>query len=374
MLQYRSRRFWLVVTIGVTTIFGSIDAAGAWADTPDAASVTIPFVNASGGPLTGLPRIRVGLDRGTPIVFTMDTGSTGLVVGTGTKAFTPSGPSLGPGQITYSSSGIVLTGSFYQATVKIGSDQNYAIASVPVLLADQLTCTLNARHCTAKSNPDTAQFGIGFGRGHGGNSGRAPSDNAFLNIIDINGTPVIPSSPTKGGTLISGYIITSQNVTLGLTTHNTRGFKFLDLTWSQTYADWEPAPATLTIGGSKGVGTVLNDSGVASMYARPVVGSDIPSTARYGVCAHGPCLEPGTKVEVDIGVGVMPVASYNFTIGPDGGPTADSSAAAPAFVTLVAKAPTAFVNTSYHFFNEFDYVYDYTRGMVGYRKARWSAG
>ena len=66
----------------------------------------------------------------------------------------------------------------------------------------------------------------------------------------------------------------------------------------------------------------------------------------------------------------MPVASYNFTIGPDGGSTADSSAAAPAFVTLVAKAPTAFVNTSYHFFNEFDYVYDYTHGVVGYRKAR----
>ena len=371
MLHYRSGRFCLVMTIGVTAILGSIGAPGASMATPDTASVTIPFVNASGGPLTGLPRIRVGLGNGTPIVFTMDTGSTGLVVGTGTKAFTPSGPSLGPGQITYSSSGIVLTGSFYQATVKIGSDENYAIASVPVLLADQLTCTPNARHCTAKSNPDTAQFGIGFGREHGGNSGRTPSDNAFLNIININGTPVIPSSPTKGGTLISGYIITPQSVTLGVTTHNTRGFKFLDLTWSQTYGDWEPVPTTLTIGGSKGVGTVLNDSGVASMYARPVTGSDIPSTAPYGVCDHGPCLEPGTKVQVDIGSsGGLPVASYDFTIGPDGGPTADSSAAAPAYVTLVAEAQTAFVNTSYHFFNEFDYVYDYTHGVVGYRKAR----
>jgi hypothetical protein len=95
MLQRRSRLFWLVVTISVTTILGSIGAPSAWMDMPDAASVTIPFVNASGGPLTGLPRIRVGLDNGTPIVFTMDTGSTGLVVGTGTKAFTPSGPSLG---------------------------------------------------------------------------------------------------------------------------------------------------------------------------------------------------------------------------------------------------------------------------------------
>jgi hypothetical protein len=363
-----------VGTLGVSVIFGSVQVASARMIATSTASVTIPFVNASDGPLTGLPRIRVGLDDGTPIVFTMDTGSTGLVVGTGTKAFTPSGPSLGPGQMTYSSSGVILTGKFYRAAVKIGSDRNYAIASVRVLLVDQLTCMRNARHCTPKSNPDTAQLGIGFGRENGGNSDRTPSDNAFLNIININGTAVVPSSPTTAGTLTSGYVITPRNVTLGITRQNTRHYKFLDLTWSKTHGDWQPAPATLMIGGSTGIGTVLNDSGVTNMYARPVTGSDLQSTGTYGVCIHGPCLEPGTTVEVAIGrPSVSPVASYAFTIGPDGGPAANSSAAAPAYVTLVAEAPTAFVNTSYHFFNEFNYVYDYTNGRVGYQEARPSS-
>jgi hypothetical protein len=362
-------RWGLVVMISVSTTFGSIDPGDAGTVAPSTASVTIPFVKASTGPLTSLPQIRVGLDNSSPIVFTMDTGSTGLVVGTGTKAFTPSGPSLGPGEITYSSSGIILTGNFYQATVKIGSDENYATAFVPVLLVDQLDCTPHARHCTPKSDPDTAQFGVGFGRENGGNSDRTPSYNAFLNIIDINGTPVTSSSPTTEGTLTSGYIITPQNVTLGLTKHNTRHFRFLDLTWSQTYGDWEPAPGTLTINGSQGSGTVLNDSGVSNMYAQPVTGSDIPSTAPYGVCLDGPCLKPGTQVKIAIGnPGASTVARYRFTIGSDGGPAADSSAAAPEYVTLVAEAPTAFINTTYHFFNEFAYVYDYTNGKVGYRK------
>jgi hypothetical protein len=370
--QTKSDRVFRVLAIGMPALFAPIGAANAWTVTPGKASVTIPFVNATGGPLSDLPHIWVGFDGGKPIDFTMDTGSTGVVVGTGTNAFTPSGPSLGPGKITYTSSGIILTGQFYQAMVKIGSDENYAIASVPVLLVDEQTCTADARACKKNSNPDIAQFGIGFGRENGGNPDTTPAYNAFLNIIDINGTPVTPSSPTTEGTLTSGYVITPQNVTLGLTSQNTRRFKFLDLNWSQTYGDWEPAQATLTIDGIKGLGTVLNDSGVSYMLARPVTDSNIPSTGTYGVCIHGPCLEPGATVEVAIGYPEEPpVASYRFTIGDNGGPTANSSVAAPEYVTLVLpEAPTAFINTSYHFFNEFNYVYDYTDGLVGYRRLR----
>jgi hypothetical protein len=371
MLHFASKSYFRIVVSGIFAFFASINAAGAETLPANTASVTIPYSNATDGPLTALPHITLALDDGKPLVFTMDTGSTGLVVGTGTHAFVPSGPALGAGQITYTSSGITLTGSFYQATVKIGSDENYAIASVPVLLANKLTCASDARDCTPKSDPDTAQFGIGFGRENGGASDRTPAYNAFLNIININGTPVTPSSPSRSGTITSGYIITAQSVTLGLTSTNTQRFKFLGLIWSEIYGDWEPIPGTLTINNTHSVGTVLNDSGVTNMYAQPVTGSDVPTTGPYGACVHGPCLEPGATVSVAIGnPEASPVASYSFTIGPDGAPRHGSAAAAPDYVTLVKEAPTAFINTTYHFFNEFNYIYDYTHGMVGYRKIR----
>ena len=74
------------------------------------------------------------------------------------------------------------------------------------------------------------------------------------------------------------------------------------------------------------------------------------------------CLGPSSTVALSIN----PIASYAFTIGAKNGtPRKSSPAAAPAFA-IKTKGDEVFVNTGYHFFNQFNYVYDYVNGQVGY--------
>jgi hypothetical protein len=56
-----------------------------------------------------------------------------------------------------------------------------------------------------------------------------------------------------------------------------------------------------------------------------------------------------------------PQALYTFTLGDDSNPLA------PAYLTLVSRTRASFVNTSLHFLNGFDYLYDADGGFVGFR-------
>ena len=343
----------------------------AFADTPSITpgqySVTIPYTNTNGSQLTASPELAVGFDGNPSHMFTMDTGSTGIIVGTNRFDTTGKTP-IGSGSQTYTSSGIVLSGDFYMASVKIGTDASYAIAQVPILVATSQTCLPNARNCTASNNPQPAMFGVGFGQEAASQPDGIPSHNAFLNIVNINGTAVTPGAPGSPGNLTSGYIVTSTGVTLGLTAANTQGFNLVPLVWNDTHnssSDWNRAPATLTIAGYTGIGTVLADTGVPSMYVTPPQGSNVPTTGTTVLCLYAPCAAAGVSVVVDIGLPGSPIASYSFTIGTDGGPVAGSTLAAPEFVTVDPAAPDTFVNTTYHFFNAFNYAYDYVDGVVG---------
>jgi hypothetical protein len=72
------------------------------------------------------------------------------------------------------------------------------------------------------------------------------------------------------------------------------------------------------------------------------------SCSRFGglVRAESPC---------------SPQALYTFTLGDDSNPLA------PAYLTLVSRTRASFVNTSLHFLNGFDYLYDADGGFVGFR-------
>ncbi len=345
-------------------------ATAALADAPllavAADSVTIPFDNAApnGGPLTGSPQISAGFNGGPKMRFTMDTGSTGIVVST--DHFQPQAGQkpVGPGQMTYTSSGIVLKGNLFMTSVEIGAGPNTATAVVPVLQVTSMTCTTNARHCTPNPSPKgVAMFGVAFGQENAGQPNGTPDANPFLNIKQIGGKPALVSR---------GYIVTSAGATLGLTTANTQGFNRVQLTKDATVNDWTRAPVTVTAGGATGTGTVLNDTGVASMYLTPAVGAKVPTIPAgqpaVPACAKdGPCAAPGAVIKVAIGDPAAPAASYSFTVGANGGPD-PASPASPSWVTVLTnKKGVSFVNTSYHFFNAFDYAYDYTNGAVGYR-------
>ncbi len=331
-------------------------------------SVFIPFANMQQGQteLTASPQLRVGFNGGSQITFTMDTGSTGIVVSP--DNFTPPQGStpIGTGTITYTSTGIVLTGNFYETEVQIGSGTATATAKVPVLQVLVKTCLEHARNCTPATPPtNVAMFGVGFGQEAAGQPDGTPDKNPFLNIFEMNGHRVNPAA---------GYVLTAKGVTLGISPKLARRFRKVPLTWNTTNKDWDRAPLTLKANGWTGTGTVLMDTGVGSMYLTPPVGDTVPTVANAsatGPCIqYGPCAAQGVVITVTIGVtGATPGASYTFKVGPNGIPDTKQKAA-PDWVTVdTGTTSSAFVNTTYHFLNRFDYLYDFTFGEVGFRSA-----
>jgi hypothetical protein len=76
---------------------------------------------------------------------------------------------------------------------------------------------------------------------------------------------------------------------------------------------------------------------------------------------RSPTLVDGTKLTISIPTEAAPQALYSFTVGDPGNPLA------PARLILVSRVRPPFVNTSVHFLNGFDYLYDDDGGFVGFR-------
>ena len=339
-------------------------------------TVFIPYTNTDGsGVLTAPPAVKVGFANtlGTTN-FTMDTGSVGLVVSPD-QINTAGLKELQPGQITYSSSGIVQSGNYYETEVNYYNGNTVvATATVPVLVVTNQTCLPDARNCTPNPHPTgVSQMGIGFGQELGGQPGGTPLTNPFLNITS-----------TASGTLPSrGYVISTKGVTLGLTAANTQGFAMLKLApfpeFSVGGTEWVLAPADLSVNGTVGTGAVLNDTGVTGMYITPSPGAStqiVPQNQECDSNGTDACAAPGTVVQVYLPGQANPVASYGFTLGSivtiGSGPNNQVNAQngnllAPAFISVDPSSSTTFVNTTVNFFNGYDYYYDANNGFVGYR-------
>jgi hypothetical protein len=76
---------------------------------------------------------------------------------------------------------------------------------------------------------------------------------------------------------------------------------------------------------------------------------------------RSPTLVDGTKITISIPSEAAPQALYSFTVGDAGNPLA------PGRLILVSRVRPPFVNTSAHFLNGFDYLYDADGGFVGFR-------
>src|SRR4029450_12764904 len=134
-------------------------------------------------------------------------------------------PSLGPGKLTYSSSGRIMTGRWVVTPITIaGADGASATtAPMPVLAVSRIECTATARRCMPNESPrGVSMLGIGFGRPSSTelNDDQAQgriNKNAFLNIAAING------DGSNVAPLRRGYIVTRQGVHIGLTADNTGG-------------------------------------------------------------------------------------------------------------------------------------------------------
>jgi hypothetical protein len=113
-------------------------------------------------------------------------------------------------------------------------------------------------------------------------------------------------------------------------------------------------------------GTVLVDSGVS--YAMMVLdtGAPRPNTV---TCPYGPkdCTAPGYTITVYLGNPAAPLM-YQVITEVNGPSASPFVAAAPDFVNQLSDT-AAFWNTSYHFYNAYNYLFDAESAQVGYRSS-----
>jgi len=322
--------------------------------------VYLPYVNATGPgeDITAVPRLRISFgERSYGAV--MDTGSTGVVLSADKIPNIDGLQSLGPGELTYSSSGRIMIGRWVVTSMTIagGDGTRITTAPIPVLAVTRVACTPRARRCTPNDAPHgISMMGIGFGRRHDHQAQSGPDKNPFLNIAHLN------NDGANEARMRRGYIVTRRGVHVGLTAANTQGdFSYVKLASAPDGRDWAATPACISVNGTKpaACGSLLMDTGVTVMYLT-VPESQAPGDIRT-VNSVGPTLAAGTKLTISIPAERSPQVRYTFTIGDDLNPLA------PRRLNLVDGSRPPFVNTSVRFLNGFDYLYDADGGFVGLR-------
>jgi hypothetical protein len=320
----------------------------------------LPYVNAPGprDSLVAVPRLRISFGgRGYGVV--MDTGSTGIVVSADKIPRIDTLPSLGPGTLTYSSSGRVMRGQWVVTPVTVAGSTGTSIttAPIPVLAVTRVECTQSARRCRPNAAPrGISMLGIGFARRHDHQPQSGPDKNPFLNVARIAGSDGAAQSMRRG------YIVTRRGVHVGLTAANTQGeFSYVKLARATNDQDWAPTPACISVNDAKpaACGTLLMDTGVTTMYLT-VPDGQAPADIRTSN-GRSSTFVMGTKVAIAVPAEDSPQALYAFTLGDGANPLA------PAALDLVGRTRAPFVNTSLGFLNGFDYLYDGDGGFVGFR-------
>ncbi|MBM3553274.1 MAG: hypothetical protein FJX45_16335 [Alphaproteobacteria bacterium] len=349
------------------------------------ASVFIPFVNATDvSKSDASPQIRVGFssNHNSSFTVTMDTGSVGIIVGS--NYFTPpakgrADPSfIGPGSETLTSSGYYFTGDWYKTTVHLYNDKDaVAISTVPVMAVTDVSCIEGARDCHIVDHKgvDVHYFGVGFAGGAGLPQG-TPDKNAFLNVTKISGSGSLPSP---------GYILSTQGAQIGLTSNNTKDFALIKLEpllaptleqWQSAPAspnvltDWQHARGTITVNGVSGRGGILFDTGVNTGFLTPPIGVTVktgmgPTTPHKAECNTNPptCAVSGTTVQVSFPDQTQPVASLNYTVGPNNG--AQKGNPVSPYAVSVDHTGAPFLNTTVRILQGFAYLYDAANGFIG---------
>lgn len=294
---------------------------------------------------------------GEAVQAVMDTGSTGIVVAASSIPNVDGLRSLGPGTLTYSSSGRIMRGRWVVTTAAIRGANGASITTrpLPVLAIDRIDCFRDARDCQPTDHPrHVAMIGIGFAREADHQAQSTPDKNPFLNLPAMG-------DGERAGEMRRGYVVTRQGVHVGLTRANTRGdYRYIKLAKGADGQDWSPLPACITLErGTPACGTALVDTGVSVMYL--TVPPD--RLAGHGE-ADGHTLGSGTRMTIRFGADdAAQSPRYDFAAGDT------ANAAAPSRIVLVGgtNRPT-FVNTSVHALNVFDYLFDADGGYVGFRR------
>ena len=211
-------------------------------------------------------------------------------------------------------------------------------------------------------------MGVGFGE-----SASSTTNWQTLNTIQRNPLFNITGIDGQAATPTLGWIMSSTGITVGLTATNTQPFasSSLDTLTGSTSTGWARGRSSVSVnGGSFATGTVLVDSGIQYAYLQPAgsvptVNGD-PSNPSCDNSSFT-CTAAGQVITIALGDPSAPAVTYSVTIGTGGVPSAAPNAlATPAFIRQIQSDPITYWNTSYHFYNAYNYLYDSTDGVVGY--------
>ena len=321
--------------------------AASAAEKPDyrsaAGSVHLRYLNAGGGDIRAVPRI--GLSFGERVMRAeLDSGSTGVVVAAALIPGFDQLPVISDGRLTYTSSGRVMIGSWVTTPLSLVGEDGASVTTepMPILAVTRVECLEQSRNCTPNDDPrDIAMVGIGFAREGDRQAESTPEKNPLLRV--------------SAGTARKGYVLRAEGIDVGIDEKVARGdFRFVKLERQEDLPDWKAVPACISVGGASpaACGTMLVDTGVGDMFLTVP-----PSEAQPGP------LDDGTEIAVLLGDDSASEPLYSFTTG-DG-----SQPMAPARVHLdVSDRKKPFVNTSFHFLNGFDVLFDAEGGWVGFKR------
>ncbi|MFG1478891.1 hypothetical protein V5F53_09510 [Xanthobacter sp. V4C-4] len=329
---------------------------GAASAAEPAQPVTLRYLNAppDGRPLLRTPKL--GISIGGPVRrAVMDTGSTGVVISASAIPDLAALPDLGPGTLTYSSSGRIMVGRYVRASVTIeGADgTRLTTRPLPVLAVTRIDCTRTARRCRPNPAPNrVAMLGVGFAREKDHQRGSTPEKNPFLNLPAM-GTADAP------GPVGRGYVVTRGAVRVGLGAGDGEGFAQVPLAPATVAGDWQAPPACYALAGRTpaACGTILVDTGVFRSFLT------VPDAQMEGLLSPDGrlTLAPGTQVEVRPAPGAA-APRFGYTVGDRADPVAPSEV-----IVVPRPGAPAFLNTSVRVLNAYDYLYDADHGVVGFR-------
>ncbi|KAK6340334.1 hypothetical protein TWF730_002097 [Orbilia blumenaviensis] len=339
----------------------------------------LPFRNSGNVNWTSPPSLNITVN-GRPLIATMDTGSTGIVIdakyGFNTTYLEKN---CEIGHVFYTSSHWLQEGYWCITEVDVGGVVTSAKALIRTRevccpdFADGDRCQEPAKSCvcqgTCTSTADQgilrrrvleedgdvsriearqtasvgkAYMGIGFARGN------PPAYNLFMNVTSIDGVPTVSSK------FRTGYVITSTGVWLGITKSNTAGFSAIKLNLREGHADnrdWGEPPCDVQINnGSWTRGTFLADTGIPNAYVK----GDVPNKEGNQITIRIP--DPSTPFG-DVKFVSVPKSKAG-TVGTDN----------PMQPTWVGTRTVPGVNTGRKFYNGYDLYFDGDGGYFGLRE------
>ncbi|EPS40095.1 hypothetical protein H072_6107 [Dactylellina haptotyla CBS 200.50] len=335
----------------------------------------LPFNNAGTNKnWADAPTLKIKVNN-QPLIATMDTGSTGIVIdakyGFNT---TDLEKNCEIGHVFYTSSHWLEEGYWCTTNVDIGGVVTSAMALIRTgevccpdfnEATDAHRCQKASKSCicsgtcaskksgieiednegeaelAVRQTVGKAYMGVGFARGN------PPSHNLFMNITSIDGVPV-------DSTYRHGYVINSTGVWLGVTKANTAGFNAVKLNLRESAADerdWGEPPCAVQINdGVWRVGTFLADTGIPNAYVR-------------GNTSH----TEGDRITIEIpdNSGAFGEAKFLSVPTSKAGTIGTDNLMQP---TWVGTRSIAGVNTGRRFYNGYDLFFDGDGGYFGLRK------